>query len=560
MLTLDIAQELYFTPEERGSHILNTNQAGVDIYRMRRKDGSTIWVEDHGYYIHDKQGNILYHEGILRDISARKQAEDETSQRLMELETLYESGLTINQLPDPQQIGQKVIDLLKQKLGWSQANIRLYHPQKENQEQPEIENDTALEAPMRYGGEWIGALALTADKTNPAERAFTEADKRLLSLFASQAAGAIHSARLRKQTARQLDQLQALHLIDRAISSSFDLRTILNTVISQTITQLKVDAANILLYHPSLQTLDYIAGQGFNSHNIEKTHLRLGECLAGQAAFERRTTHSHNLPQDGSKFRRTALLEGEKFLEYYAVPLIAKGEVKGVLEVFNRTPLPMDAEWLDFLETLAGQAAIAINQTHLFEDLQRANFELIAAYDATIEGWARAMDLRDRETENHTRRVTEMSVTLAKAMGIKDSELISIRRGALLHDIGKIGVPDNILLKEGALNAKEWEIMRQHPQFAYEMIKPIKYLRQSLDIPYCHHEKWDGTGYPRGLKGEQIPLAARIFAVVDVWDAVTIDRPYRAGWTKESAIQYIREQSAKHFDPRVVEVFLKIIA
>jgi putative nucleotidyltransferase with HDIG domain len=213
---------------------------------------------------------------------------------------------------------------------------------------------------------------------------------------------------------------------------------------------------------------------------------------------------------------------------------------------------------MDFLETLAGQAAITIDQTQLFEDLQRANLELIVAYDATIEGWARAMDLRDKETENHTRRVTEMTLSLAKALGVKDNEILHIRRGALLHDIGKIGVPDNILLKEGKLTEEEWVLMRRHPQFAYQMLQPIKYLWQSLDIPYSHHEKWDGTGYPRGLKGEQIPLAARIFAIVDVWDAVTIDRPYRKGWTKQKALKYIREQSGKHFEPRVVDAFLEI--
>ena len=331
---------------------------------------------------------------------------------------------------------------------------------------------------MLYGGELIGVL--TASEAGDSERKFTEADEHLLSLFASQAAGAIHSAQLREQTARRLDQLQALHLIDRAISSSFDLRSILNTVITQTIAQLNVDAAGILLFHPYLQTLDYVAGQGFRSRAIEQTHLRLGEGHAGRAAFERRTIFIPNLPEAGSNFMRASLLADEDFLEYYAVPLIAKGEIKGVLEVFHRTSLPRNPEWMDFLETLAGQAAITIDQTQLFDDLQRANLELIIAYDATIEGWARAMNLRDKETESHTRRVTEMTISLAKTMGIKDNEILHIRRGALLHDIGKMGVPDNILLKEGKLTEEEWVLMRLHPQFAYEMLHPIKYLRQSL--------------------------------------------------------------------------------
>ena len=168
------------------------------------------------------------------------------------------------------------------------------------------------------------------------------------------------------------------------------------------------------------------------------------------------------------------------------------------------------------------------------------------------------MDLRDEETEGHTRRVTEMTLALAKKMGINDDQMLHIRRGALLHDIGKMGIPDRILLKEEKLTEAEWKIMRQHPNYAHDMLQPIKYLRKSLDIPYCHHEKWDGTGYPRGLKGEQIPLVARIFAIIDVWDAVTIDRPYRKAWTKQKALKYIREQSGKHFDPVIVAAFLEI--
>jgi response regulator RpfG family c-di-GMP phosphodiesterase len=414
-----------------------------------------------------------------------------------------------------------------------------------------------LEVPMLYSGELFGVL--TADEINDSERKFTDADERLLSLFASQAAGAIHSARLREQTERRLRQLQALHTIDRAISSSFDLRPILNTVINQTILQLNVDAVDVLLYHPHLQMLEYVVGQGFRTRAIEQTRLRLGECFSGRAAYERRTMHVSNLPEAGGIFTRASALRAEGFMEFYAVPLIAKGQVKGVMEVFHRSSLPKTAEWIEFLETLAGQAAITIDQTQLFEDLQRANLELVIAYDATIEGWARAMDLRDRETESHTERVTELTISLARLFGIRDSEIAHIRRGALLHDIGKIGVPDQILLKEGALTAEEWKIMRRHPQFAYDMLQPIRYLRQSLDIPYSHHEKWDGTGYPRGLKGGQIPLVARIFAVADVWDAITSDRPYRKALTNAEALAYIQEQSGRHFDPQVVEAFLKLV-
>ena len=170
------------------------------------------------------------------------------------------------------------------------------------------------------------------------------------------------------------------------------------------------------------------------------------------------------------------------------------------------------------------------------------------------------MDLRDRETEGHTQRVTKFTLKLAEATEmLNQEELVHIRRGALLHDMGKLGVPDSILHKPATLTDDEWELMRKHPQFAYDMLYPIEYLRPALDIPYCHHEKWDGTGYPRGLKSDHIPLAARIFAVVDVWDALTSDRPYRAALGQEEVLEYIKNQSGIHFDPQVVVLFFSVV-
>lgn len=191
--------------------------------------------------------------------------------------------------------------------------------------------------------------------------------------------------------------------------------------------------------------------------------------------------------------------------------------------------------------------------------LREANTQLLNAYEATIDGLSHALDLRDRETEGHSRRVTEVTVNLAQALNVSEEEILHIRRGALLHDIGKIGIPDSILHKPDTLTEEEWVIMRKHPQFAYDMLSPIEYLRSALAIPYNHHEKWDGTGYPRGLNHEEIPMSARLFAIADVWDALTSDRPYRAAWTEEQALAYIREQSGKHFDPQVVELFFSVI-
>ncbi|HZM23633.1 MAG TPA: HD domain-containing phosphohydrolase [Anaerolineales bacterium] len=365
--------------------------------------------------------------------------------------------------------------------------------------------------------------------------------------------------RAQEQTQLQIQRLKSLHAIDVAISSSFNLNLTLDILLKQVITQLNVDATLILLFQPVTRTLIYAAGRGFRTTAIREVKVRFGEGYAGKALLERRTIHIPNLMEAEVEFVPAALLKDEAFIDYYCVPLLVKGEVKGVLEIFHRSVLARDPEWLDFLETLAGQAAIAIEDSTLFENLQRSNQELFQAYDATIEGWSHALDLRDKETEGHTQRVTELTMQLARKFGFTEEQLINIRWGALLHDIGKMGVPDTILLKPGKLTDEEWEIMRKHPTFALEMLSPIAYLKSSIDIPYCHHEKWDGSGYPRGLKGEVIPLAARLFAVVDVWDALRSDRPYRKRWTVEKTIEHIRSQTGTHFDPKVVKHFLSMM-
>ena len=352
--------------------------------------------------------------------------------------------------------------------------------------------------------------------------------------------------------------MQALHIIDRVIASSLDLRLTLQILLKQTMEQLNVDAADVLTYNPLTQTLDYADGQGFRTDALQHTHLRLGEGYAGLAGLERKIIHLSDLKGRKTDFLRSPNFKFEEFVSYLCVPLIAKNQIKGMLELFHRFPFQPDQNWMDFVETLAGHAAIAIDNASLFTDLQRANAELMLAYDTTLEGWSKALDLRDKETEGHTQRVTEMAEKLAHFMGVRGLELVHIRRGALLHDIGKMGVPDNILLKPGTLTDEEWEIMRMHPVHAYEMLSHIAYLRPALDIPYCHHEKWDGTGYPRGLKGGEIPLAARLFAVVDVYDALCSDRPYRKAWSEEKVREYIREQAGRHFDPKVVEAFLRM--
>jgi PAS domain S-box-containing protein/putative nucleotidyltransferase with HDIG domain len=356
-------------------------------------------------------------------------------------------------------------------------------------------------------------------------------------------------------------QLAALHEIDLAISNTFDLRITLDILLRQVVAQLQVDAATVLLVNPHLHLLEYAAGFGFRYPTIQKSRVHLGEGCAGRAALERQIISGTIGAPDRADCQRLRVeLADENFVTHHIAPLIVKGQVKGVLEIFQRTRREPANEWLDFFQVLAGQAAIGVDSALLFEGLQRSNAELALSYDATLEGWSRALDLRDQETEGHSQRVTEMAVRLARAMGMNDAELVHVRRGALLHDIGKLGVPDSILFKPDALTDAEWQVMRRHPKLAFDLIAPIVYLRPALDIPYCHHEKWDGSGYPRRLRGEHIPLAARVFAVVDVWDALRSNRAYRQAWSAEQTRAYLREQAGKYFDPRVVHAFLELVA
>jgi putative nucleotidyltransferase with HDIG domain len=413
-----------------------------------------------------------------------------------------------------------------------------------------------LTLPLKIEDRVIGAIDIQSTEPD----SFKPNDERLMSIFAERAALAIERGRLNEQLERRFQQLTSLRTIDMAISGSMDLNLSMGVLLDQVIQTLDVEAADVLIFNPLTQSFRYLTGRGFHTHALQYTDLRLGDGYAGQVALTRQILSVRELPQGRGGLERSVDFHREGFVSYVGAPLIVKGQVRGVLEIFQRNPFDLNLEQRAFLEMLAGQAAIAIDSAQLFENLESSNSELMMAYEETIEGWSRAMDLRDKETEGHTQRVTELTLRLANSLGVKPGELVHLRRGALLHDIGKMGVPDNILRKPGPLTDEEWVIMHRHPQLAYDMLAPILYLRPAVDIPWCHHEKWDGTGYPRGLKGQEIPLAARIFAVVDVWDALCSDRPYRKAWPVDKVRSYIQEQAGKYFDPRIVESFLREVS
>jgi len=424
--------------------------------------------------------------------------------------------------------------------------------------------------PLRTKNQLIGILVL-GEKMS--ETPYSQEDLNILTTLASQTSLALQNAKLyslaqkelveRKKAEKglqlQLKRLSALQDINVAITENFDLQVPLVMLLDQVVSELKVDAADVLLYNPENKSLNFIAGRGFNTDALRFTSLQLGQGMAGMAAQKHKPVYVKDLSAERTTLKQSPLLEGENFVSYYGFPLVARNQIKGVLEIFHRSVLEPDQQWLDYLNTLISETAIALDNARMFNDLEKTNMELVSAYEATLEGWARTLEMRDRETEGHSQRVLEMTLRLAEKMGVRGDALLHIRRGSLLHDIGKIAIPDSILQKAGPLTEEEWETMRKHPRIAYEMLSSIHFLEPALEIPYCHHEKWDGSGYPQGLKGEEIPLSARIFAIVDVWDALSSDRPYRKAWAEKKVIEYIKEQSGGHFDPKVVEPFLALL-
>ncbi len=413
-----------------------------------------------------------------------------------------------------------------------------------------------LGAPLIKGDRLLGALMII-DTVHPYR--FQSADLERASVFGSHASIAIDNARLFEQATLHLEHERSLREIDLAITSNTNLKMVLDIVLHQALTQLKIDAAAISLLNNKTGEFEYQLAVGFRSNIIEHPPFTVRSEIIEYQVSELNQYNQVAKLQPNQVPVRGAMLDTEQFKAYFATPLVSREKLLGLLEVFHRGQIRINAEWWNFLETLAGQTAIAIENADLLSNLQKTNVELSEAYEAAIEGWSAALDLRDRETEGHTQRVTEMTLKLATRMGISSSDLVHIRRGALLHDIGKMGVPDRILLKGGPLTDEEWVTMHKHPSFAYDLLKSVNYLSPALDIPRYHHEKWDGSGYPEGLKGIQIPLAARIFTVVDVFDALSSDRPYRVRWPAGRVMEHIRTLAGIHFDPEVVNIFWKML-
>lgn len=585
--------------EEDRDMVWKTIQKGLSpeknyeiTYRIRSKDGEVRWVWEKGIGIAGENGEIVSIEGLIIDITERQQRERELEsiaaisyslrsaikQSEMAPEILAETmnllhaeGGTL-EIIDP--VTQDAI-VIEASGGFSvMAGERIPANQGLNQfirksGSPYVDNffkkgDLNSFAKIQGSHDSVAGVPLIAQETLigflwiGSKHFITETDVRALKAIADIAANSLYRAQLFEETEQRLQQLYGLQQIDDAINKNYELSFIINVVLEQSIKLLDIDRTNLFIVNGHDSIHYYEMDRDFKSKNYQiETESFEGKC-AYQTVTERTRFFVNDLTAVKSEHPCLQNMIKLGYRSFYSVPLIAKNEVKGAFQAFRKEPFFPNSRWTEFLDTMAGQTAIAISDSQLFRNLQISNQKLQSAYEKTIEGWSRALDLRDNETGWHSQRVTRLTITLAKLMGVNGNKLKNIRHGALLHDIGKVGIPDKILLKPGPLDPAEWEIIRQHPEYAYRLLSPIDYLNDALDIPYCHHEKWDGSGYPRGLKGEEIPLAARIFAVVDVWDALTSERPYRKKLSDEEALTYIREQAGIHFDPNVTELFINL--
>jgi len=416
-------------------------------------------------------------------------------------------------------------------------------------------NYSTLLAPLVVDKQVVGALQILNNQVD----AYTDAEFALLTKIANVVAIGLQKAYLFEESEKLVEKLTTLNRIEKTILENLSLPTTLDILVEKLVRELDVDAADILYFHPTLKTLKLIAQTGFRQNVLQNTDLEIGEGHAGTAAQSQNTIYIPDLSQEETKLTRSLEFAAEQFVSYFGVPLLAKGKLVGVMEIFHRSPLDPDQQRLDLFEMVAGLAAIAIDHQNLQKDLERSRTEIIKGFDAIIEGWAQALELRGIESPGHAQRAVDLTLRLAGELGLSGDILVELRRGVLLHDIGKMGIPDQILKKGKELTKEEWKMVGRHPIDAFDLLGKIDALKSARDIPLYHHERWDGEGYPQGLKGDKIPFQARIFAIVDVWDALLTDRPYRDAWPRDKAVAHIKEQAGKHFDPRVVNAFIKII-
>jgi PAS domain S-box-containing protein len=553
---------------------LEADLAPINIeFRVFDRNRLPLWVWARVYPVRNESGEVVRYSGIGEDITQRKIAEEalrQSEEKFSRAFYISPDSIQINRVRDGLyiDINQGFTEITgysrEDVLGKTAAEVAILSaPPDQGRllrlvgEKGEYRN---VEVPFRRKDGHLRTVVISARAIE------VGGEKCILAMMRD-----IHDRKLSEDALKasfkhielQVRRQTTLRAIDAIILANHHLELMIEEIINLIKITLDMDAVRILVPSKTPDEADTFAletlcmagfpGDQGIAHQLQAWRGHALMAVKSQKAVYALDITGENEPmlefQDKSR----------DLSSYAAAPLLLDNNLKGVFEVFCATRVQVDREWMDFFEALAMQLTIAITNAGLFSEMEKANLDLKVAYEETIAGWSRALELRDKETQGHSDRVTGLTIRLAESMSVPEEEIPHLRWGVLLHDIGKMGIPDQILLKPGPLTEDEWEIMRQHPSYARNLICAIPYLARAIDVPYCHHEKWDGTGYPRHLKGEEIPLAARIFSVVDVWDALVSDRPYRDRWPEEKVWEYLWAQSGRHFDPRVVDAFARLM-
>ncbi len=510
------------------------------------KDGKVFLVEASAK-ITDVEGNkqaVVY----FRDVTERKKAENailESETKFKALTQTTAAGIFINRDHQFQYVNPMWCEITGYTEGelFSTSLWNLFHPD-------EVER-VRQEYDLLYQGGLDSIRLESALITKTGEKKWLDISASFIDYQSEKAViGTAIDITFRKN--REHD-LVVMAKISEALRSDLTREQVRYTILTELMELLPIDGAVITTVENKGEVLNLVRSTGCWS-SLDGTKIKANEGLSGFIVYSGKPYVNFCAARD-PYFLYPEMVEN--LITLAGIPMATEGITIGAVIVGSNRVMSEDE--LRLLKTIGDMAASAIHRSDLYEQTFAQAKELKRAYDATLEGWAHALELRDKETQGHSLRIANMTLELAQRMEIDEALLDNIRRGALLHDIGKMGVPDTILLKPGRLTEDEWEIMKKHPTYAFEMLSELPYFKDVLDIPYCHHEWWDGTGYPRGLKGEEIPLAARIFAIVDAWDALVSDRPYRKAWVKQHALKHILDQAGTHFDETIVDHFVRMM-
>ena len=414
-------------------------------------------------------------------------------------------------------------------------------------------NKAFISVPLIANNQTFGALV--AGRMMP----FIESEINLLTTIAEMTAGNIYRGMLHQQVKKRLDHVQALQKVEHAINTITDKQIIMNLFLGQVISLFDISAGMVLELNQKINQLEFITSLGLRQKEPQTRMISLLDSFVGKSVLNRTMITINSQNKENIPPFLIPMLETENINGLIAIPLISKGRIRGVLVLMDHDPIEIEPDLNELMETFTNQAGLALENISIYEDIQASNIRLTTSIEDILQTWAGSIAINKEQADGHIQNIQELTVKIARVLGIREDKINNMRMGAILHDIGESVIPDKVLHKKAALDKDEIQLVQRHPEYAKRLLEKIAYLRNYSEIPYYHHERWDGSGYPKGLKSEDIPLSARIFAVVDVWDMLNRERPYRDAWPVDKIKSYLEQQSGVLFDPQVVEALFKVL-